>query len=169
MKDFNWKKELKLLPGYIIVVLWVVFTAVMLGWILGASFSTSKEIFTGNVFKFETGFHWENYATAWKVQNVSIFFGNSLLCCLLLWCAGDFGSCSLCTFPLAIYRRYGSAHWPGNCHECAGYYGYYADIFSHCTMGNQGKSCVNPAVYYVTCTLYNDLSDGFLCHAFQKL
>ena len=79
MKDFNWKKELKLLPGYIIVVLWVVFTAVMLGWILGASFSTSKEIFTGNVFKFETGFHWENYATAWKVQNVSIFFGNSLL------------------------------------------------------------------------------------------
>ena len=31
MKDFNWKKELKLLPGYIIVVLWVVFTAVMLG------------------------------------------------------------------------------------------------------------------------------------------
>ncbi len=79
MKDFNWKKELKLLPGYIIVVLWVVFTAIMLGWILGASFSTSKEIFTGNVFKFETGFHWENYATAWKVQNVSIFFGNSLL------------------------------------------------------------------------------------------
>ena len=79
MKDFNWKKELKLLPGYIIVVLWVVFTAVMLGWILGASFSTSKEIFTGNVFKFETGFHWENYATAWKVQNVSTFLGNSLL------------------------------------------------------------------------------------------
>ncbi len=79
MKDFNWKKELKLLPGYIIVVLWVVFTAIMLCWILGASFSTSKEIFTGNVFKFETGFHWENYATAWKVQNVSIFFGNSLL------------------------------------------------------------------------------------------
>lgn len=79
MKDFNWKKELKLLPGYIIVVLWVVFTAIMLCWILGASFSTSKEIFTGNVFKFETGFHWENYVTAWKVQNVSIFFGNSLL------------------------------------------------------------------------------------------
>ncbi len=79
MKDFNWKKEFKLLPGYIIVVLWVVFTAVMLCWILGASFSTSKEIFTGNVFKFETGFHWENYVTAWKVQNVSVFFGNSLL------------------------------------------------------------------------------------------
>ena len=47
MKDFNWKKELKLLPGYIVVVLWVLLTAVMLGWILGASFSTSREIFTG--------------------------------------------------------------------------------------------------------------------------
>lgn len=79
MKDFNWKKELKLLPGYIIVFLWVAFTAVMLCWILGASFSTSKEIFTGTIFKFESGFHWENYVTAWQVQNVSVFFGNSLL------------------------------------------------------------------------------------------
>lgn len=79
MKDFNWKKELKLLPGYIVVVLWVLFTAVMLGWILGASFSTSREIFTGKIFKFESGFHLENYVTAWQVQNVSVFFGNSLL------------------------------------------------------------------------------------------
>lgn len=79
MKDLNWKKELKLLPGYIVVVLWVLFTAVMLGWILGASFSTSREIFTGKIFKFESGFHLENYVTAWQVQNVSVFFGNSLL------------------------------------------------------------------------------------------
>ena len=79
MKDFNWKKELKLLPGYIVVVLWVLFTAVMLGWILAASFSTSREIFTGKIFKFESGFHLENYVTAWQVQNVSVFFGNSLL------------------------------------------------------------------------------------------
>lgn len=79
MKNINWKKELKLLPGYIIVVLWVAFTAVMLCWILGASLSTSKEIFSGTIFKFESGLHWENYATAWQVQNVSVFFGNSLL------------------------------------------------------------------------------------------
>ena len=51
----------------------------MLGWILGASFSTSREIFTGKIFKFESGFHLENYVTAWQVQNVSVFFGNSLL------------------------------------------------------------------------------------------
>ena len=75
----NWKKEAKLLPGYLIVCIWVVFTAVMLFWILGASLSTSREIFTGKVLEFKTGLHWENYATAWKAQNVSTFFANSLL------------------------------------------------------------------------------------------
>lgn len=75
----NWKKEAKLLPGYLIVCTWVVFTAIMLFWILGASLSTSREIFTGAVLKFKTGLHWENYAAAWNNQNVSVFFGNSLL------------------------------------------------------------------------------------------
>ena len=51
----------------------------MLFWILGASLSTSREIFTGAVLKFKTGLHWENYAAAWNNQNVSVFFGNSLL------------------------------------------------------------------------------------------
>lgn len=75
----NWHKELRLLPGYIIVLLWLAFTVVMLGWIIGASLSTSRDIYQGNIFKFSTGLHWENYATAWNVQNVSVFFGNSLL------------------------------------------------------------------------------------------
>lgn len=75
----NWKKEVRLLPGYLIVCAWVAFTAIMLFWILGASLSTSREIFTGAVLEFKTGLHWENYVTAWKTQNVSIFFGNSLL------------------------------------------------------------------------------------------
>ena len=75
----NWKKEVRLLPGYLIVCAWVAFTAIMLFWILGASLSTSREIFTGAVLKFKTGLHWENYVTAWNNQNVSVFFGNSLL------------------------------------------------------------------------------------------
>ena len=75
----NWKKEARLLPGYLIVCTWVAFTAVMLFWILGASLSTSREIFTGAVLEFKTGLHWENYVTAWNNQNVSVFFGNSLL------------------------------------------------------------------------------------------
>lgn len=79
MKKINWKKEARLLPGYLIVGVWVLFTAVMLFWILGASLSTSREIYSGQIFKFESGFHWSNYADAWNVQNVSVFFGNSLL------------------------------------------------------------------------------------------
>ena len=75
----NWRKEAKLLPGYIIVIAWVVFTAVVLFWIFAASLSTSREIFSGTVLEFASGFHWENYATAWNTQNVSVFFANSLL------------------------------------------------------------------------------------------
>ena len=75
----NWKKELSLLPGYIIVLVWIIFTAAFLFWILAASLSTSREIFSGSVFKFESGFHFENYISAWQAQNVSVFFANSLL------------------------------------------------------------------------------------------
>ena len=75
----NWRKEASLLPGYIIVLVWIIFTAAFLLWILGASLSTSREIFSGSVFKFESGLHFENYVNAWKAQNVSVFFVNSLL------------------------------------------------------------------------------------------
>ena len=75
----NWRKEAKLLPGYIIVIAWVLFTAVVLFWIFAASLSTSREIFSGKVLEFASGLHWESYATAWNTQNVSVFFANSLL------------------------------------------------------------------------------------------
>ncbi len=75
----NWKKELHLAPGYIVLLLWVLFTFVLLGWVIAASFSTSKEIFSGGVFKFATGLHFENYAKAWTNSNVSVFFTNSLV------------------------------------------------------------------------------------------
>ena len=75
----NWRKEAKLLPGYIIVIAWVLFTAVVLFWIFAASLSTSREIFSGKVLEFASGLHWENYPTAWNTQNVSVFFANSLL------------------------------------------------------------------------------------------
>ena len=84
----NWHKELRLAPGYIILTLWVLFTFVLLGWVVGASFSTSKEIFSGGVFKFETGIHLENYVKAWNTSNVSVFFVNLLvyatISCVLL-------------------------------------------------------------------------------------
>ncbi len=87
MKKINWKKELRLAPGYLVVSIWVLFTAVMLFWIVGASLSTSREIYRGEVFQFASGFHWSNYADAWNAQNVSVFFGNSLLYSVIS-CAG---------------------------------------------------------------------------------
>lgn len=74
----NWKKELKLAPGYLILIVWVLFTVVLLGWVIAASFSTTKEIFAGNALKFETGLHFENYVKAWSGGDVSTFFTNSL-------------------------------------------------------------------------------------------
>ena len=78
-EKINWRKEMSLLPGYLIVIVWILFSVVFVGWIVAASFSTSREIFSGAVFKFETGFHFENYVNAWQAQNVSKFFANSLM------------------------------------------------------------------------------------------
>ena len=83
----NWKKEARLLPGYLIVSLWVAFTAVMLIWIIAASLSTTKEIMTGKVFDFSKGINWKNYAIAWQSQNVSVYFANSLIYAIIS-CAG---------------------------------------------------------------------------------
>ena len=87
-KRVNWRKELGLAPGYIILILWIIFTFMLLGWVTAASFSTTKEIFMGNALKFESGIHLENYMKAWTTSNVSVFFTNSLvyasISCVLL-------------------------------------------------------------------------------------
>ena len=78
-KKAKLKKEMRLLPGYILCIIWVAFTVLLVGWVMLASLSTSREIMTGKLFAFETGLHFENYANAWNSQKVSVFFLNSLL------------------------------------------------------------------------------------------
>lgn len=73
----NWHRELRLAPGYIILSLWILFTVVLLGWVVAASFSTTKAIFSGKILS--SGFHIENYVKAWTNSNVSVFFMNSLI------------------------------------------------------------------------------------------
>ena len=70
---FNLKKEIKLLPGYIILIAWVLFTVVLLGWVVAASLSTTADIFSGDILGFKTGIHFENYRKAWVSSNVSVF------------------------------------------------------------------------------------------------
>lgn len=61
---------------YIPLILWVVFWAAALGWIVLASLSTTKEIFSNKLLN--SGFHFENYINAWKTNNVSNYFANSI-------------------------------------------------------------------------------------------
>lgn len=73
------RSKLSKAPAYLLLTLWAVFTVMLIGWVFYASLSTSSEIFSEHMFKFETGFHFENYIKAWKTQKVSVFFMNSLL------------------------------------------------------------------------------------------
>ncbi len=71
--------QAKLIPGYIPIVIWIIFTFVLIGWIVAASLSTTRDIFMGKAFDFSNGLHFENYSKAWYSQNVSVFFKNSLV------------------------------------------------------------------------------------------
>ena len=73
------KREVPKLPGYIMCVVWLIFTILLIGWVILASFSTSREILSGELFKFASVFHFENYTNAWKSQKISVFFVNSLI------------------------------------------------------------------------------------------
>lgn len=73
----NWKRELRLAPGYLILLIWISFTFILLGWVLLASFSTTKEIFSSKLLA--SGFHFENYAKAWINSDVAGIFRNSLV------------------------------------------------------------------------------------------
>ena len=59
------------------MTLWILFTLALLGWVLLASFSTTKEIFSNKLL--DSGFHIENYVKAWVNSNVSTIFFNSLI------------------------------------------------------------------------------------------
>ena len=68
-EPIRWRRELKLGPGYLLLTLWILFTFILLGWVLLASFSTTKEIFSNKLL--DSGFHFENYVKAWVNSNVS--------------------------------------------------------------------------------------------------
>ena len=106
-KKIDWKHEMALAPGYIIVFLWVAFTFMLLGWIIAASLSTTTDIFAGKALKFPSGLHFENYVQAWGSGGVATFFTNSLLyavvsCVLLILI------CAPAAYVLARYTFIGN-------------------------------------------------------------
>ena len=65
--------------GYVLVILWISFTFVLVGWVFFASLSTSAEIHSNHMFEFRSGFHFTNYVKAWNTQKLSVFFLNSII------------------------------------------------------------------------------------------
>ena len=107
LANVNWKKEARLLPGYIIICAWVLFTFVLLGWVVCASFSTTQEIFAGQATQFPTGLHFENYVKAWTSSNVSEFFMNSLVYSIIS-CVALIVVCAPAAYVLARYTFLGN-------------------------------------------------------------
>lgn len=101
-------KELRLLPGYLVVGAWALFTFVLLGWVLLASLSTTSEIFEGEVGRFPTGLHFENYVKAWSSQNVSKIFMNSLIYSLVS-CGALLVICAPCAYALSRFKFFGNS------------------------------------------------------------
>ena len=101
-------KEMRLLPGYILVGIWVLFTFALLGWVLCASLSPTQEIFAAQVGKFPSGLHFENFAKAWGSQNVSRIFGNSLVYSLIS-CVILIVICAPCAYVLSRFKFFGNA------------------------------------------------------------
>lgn len=106
-KKVSLKKELKNLPAYLVLGLWCLFTLYLLSWVLAASFSTTKEIFSGKVFNFSSGLHFENYVSAWISNNVSIYFLNSVLytVCTLV---GTIVVCAPASYALGRFKFRGN-------------------------------------------------------------
>ncbi len=79
------RKQARFFPGYLLLLLWLAFTVAMIGWIVLASFSTTKEIFNNEIL--HSGFHFENYANVLSKHKMSVYFINSIIYSLS-GCAG---------------------------------------------------------------------------------
>lgn len=71
------KKQIRLIPGYVLLLLWLAFTVVMIGWIVLASLSTTREIFNNELLN--SGLHWENYTNVLSKHKMSVYFLNSII------------------------------------------------------------------------------------------
>ena len=76
-KTLKARQQAGLIPGYIMLALWCIFIFFMLGWIVMASLSTTREIFSDDLLG--SGMHWENYSTVIKSGHLFTAFLNSLL------------------------------------------------------------------------------------------
>ena len=65
------------MPSYVLLLIWLLFRIITIGWIFLASFSTTREIFTNTLLK--SGIHYANYWKALVNHNVARYFLNSAI------------------------------------------------------------------------------------------
>ncbi|HHW49072.1 MAG TPA: carbohydrate ABC transporter permease, partial [Clostridiaceae bacterium] len=84
-EPFRIRKELRLMPGYVLCVIWTVFTILVVSWTVCASLVSPSEIFSGSMLKsfFERFINFDlrfnNYSKAWTSAKLSIYFINSII------------------------------------------------------------------------------------------
>ena len=69
---------------YIPLAIWVAFFVFAFGWIVLASLSTTREIFSNSLLA--SGFHFENYIGVWERNHVANYFINSIICSVIPCC-----------------------------------------------------------------------------------
>ena len=65
------------LVAYLVLGAWVVFLVYAVGWLVLASLSTTREIFTNNLLA--SGLHFENYVKALTTNKLALYFFNSVI------------------------------------------------------------------------------------------
>lgn len=77
----NQKIKVRRLFSYLPLVLWLVFTVAMIGWIFIASLSTTSEIYGDKLLS--SGLHFENYINVLQKHKLGTYFLNSIIYCVV--------------------------------------------------------------------------------------
>lgn len=71
------KKQLRMFPRYLPLLIWLGFTVAMIGWIFMASLSSTRELYTNELL--HSGLHFENYTNVLSKHKMSTYFLNSII------------------------------------------------------------------------------------------
>ncbi|AZN41877.1 carbohydrate ABC transporter permease [Paenibacillus albus] len=77
MQNSTVKKKIQLLPAYVPLYAWLIFSVILFGWVILASLSSTRDIFTNSLLK--SGVHFSNYVNLFKEQEIGRYFSNSVI------------------------------------------------------------------------------------------
>lgn len=134
--------------GKLVIVSWVIFTIIVIGWVFLASFSTTKEIFTNKLLA--SGLHFEGYTLLFKQYNIARYFANSLLYTAVA-CVGLILVCAPAAYAIAKYNFKGRKLIQGAYASAMGLPGamLMAPLFMMIVSLNMNNSVVTLWVVYI--------------------